>query len=71
MSTTPEEPIKNAAISLILGAIITTLLWNYGATEIIEALGGPDANVNIVDGALASWFLSSVAATIKRGGFPA
>ncbi len=46
--------------SLILMPIILTLCWNYGFTEVIQNLGGPDANVNLLDGALATYFMSAL-----------
>lgn len=33
---------------LILAPIFFTLAWNYGISEIIQSLGGPDANINLL-----------------------
>ena len=40
--------------ALVAGAL--TVTWNYGVTEIIDALGGPDANVNFFVAALTVLF---------------
>lgn len=70
--TTPEIDWKKTILMMVvLYPLLVTLMWNYGGTEIIEALGGPDANVNIIDGAVATWFLAALAGIAKRGGFPA
>jgi hypothetical protein len=36
--------------AFVLGALVVTLGWNYGASEVIEALGGKDGNINVVVG---------------------
>lgn len=66
------KPEKETTIGVYLGALILipvlmTVFWNYGATEVIEALGGPDANVGIVAGMLATYFYSGLLGIAKRG----
>lgn len=38
--------------TLLFVAVFFTLGWNYGVTEIVQNYGGPDANINILQGAL-------------------
>jgi hypothetical protein len=47
-------------LGVIIGLVLVVVCWNYGATEVIQALGGPDANVNILDGILALLFAGGV-----------
>jgi hypothetical protein len=47
-------------LGIIIGLVLLVVCWNYGATEAIQALGGPDANVNILDGTLALLFVGGV-----------
>lgn len=44
---------------------IVTLLWNYGATEVIEALGGADGNVNLLEGWCTVFFLSALGSLLR------
>jgi hypothetical protein len=66
---------KEKAIGTLIGVFIVAplfllLLWNYGGTELIEALGGPDANLNIVDGWLAAFCFAAITTMFRKGGFP-
>lgn len=36
--------------TILAGALFLTLGWNYGVTECIQALGGPDGNINLLEG---------------------
>lgn len=47
-------------LGVLLGCALIVVCWNYGATEVIQALGGPDANVNVLDGILALLFVGGV-----------
>lgn len=40
---------------LVFGILFLLVGWNYGITEVVQALGGPDANVNV--GVAAASFL--------------
>lgn len=51
---------------LVVAPILMTLLWNYGATDVIESLGGPDANVSLVNGWLGYLFMQGVATSFGR-----
>jgi hypothetical protein len=39
--------------ALVVAPTVLVLAYNYGLTEVIQNLGGPDGNVNIFEGALA------------------
>jgi hypothetical protein len=67
---TLKKQSKNDAIAqliglLILAPILMTLLWNYGMTDVIDALGGPDADVNLLQGGLAYLFVSGACAVLR------
>jgi hypothetical protein len=47
-------------LGFVVGLVLLVVCWNYGATEVIQTLGGPDANVNILDGTLALLFVGGV-----------
>lgn len=49
--------------ALLGGAVFLTLGWNYGVTECIQALGGPDGNINILEGLALFVFVG----VLKRG----
>lgn len=53
--------------SLVLTPLLFLVLWNYGATELLEEFGGPDANLGVIEGVLTVYFLR-VVARIARGG---
>jgi hypothetical protein len=48
----------NVLASLVVLPLLFVLAWNYGLTEVIENFGGPDANVNVIEGALAYYAVS-------------
>lgn len=54
-----DQPVAQF-IGFLLGLVLIVVCWNYGATEVIQALGGPDANVNVLDGVLALLFIGGV-----------
>lgn len=35
---------------LVFGAALTTIGWNFGVSEVIQACGGPDGNLSILEG---------------------
>ena len=41
---------------LVFSVVLFTVAWNYGVTEVIQSLGGPDANINILEGTLTFLF---------------
>lgn len=40
-------------LAVVVVGLLFTLAWNYGVTEIIQNLGGPDGNINVLEGTLA------------------
>lgn len=50
-------PAANFVWAVIFLAVFTTVGWNYGITEIIQNLGGPDANINILEGLFTAMFV--------------
>lgn len=44
-------------IAAVVVGLLFTVLWNYGVTEVIQNLGGPDGNINVVAGFLTYLFL--------------
>lgn len=63
MSNPKRDPATSSLgvfIGVVIGLMLLVVCWNYGATEVIQALGGPDANVNVLDGTLALLFVGGV-----------
>jgi hypothetical protein len=54
------EPIQSFIWTLLFGAAFATLGWNYGVTELVDSLGGPDGNVNYWEG-MCVWLAVLVA----------
>jgi hypothetical protein len=59
--------MNRIAAAFIIVPLLMVLFWNYGMTEVIQHLGGPDANVNIIDGALATYFVAVMGSLIRSG----
>lgn len=60
MSNRSEQTTFAGFLGLLIGLALVVVCWNYGATEVIQVLGGPDANVNILDGILALLFVGGI-----------
>jgi hypothetical protein len=68
----PDPPTKVDVIGAFIAALIViplmmVLFYNYGATEVIESLGGPDNNLNVIDGYVAVLFLAGLGSLVRRG----
>lgn len=61
----PLGPVGTIFWTLVFGAIFVTVGWNYGASEIVQALNGPDGNVNILEGGAAFIFAATVGRALK------
>ena len=48
------KDFREALIQVLLAGLFFLLAWNYGITEVIQNLGGPDANINYIE-ALLAW----------------
>lgn len=46
--------LYDALIKVALAGLFFLLAWNFGISEVIQNLGGPDANINYVE-ALLTW----------------
>jgi hypothetical protein len=53
MSDRSEQNPFAVLLGTLIGLVLIVVCWNYGATEVVQALGGPDANVNVLAGVLA------------------
>lgn len=67
MKNTKSDAAAVLIASFVIIPLIAVLCWNYGMTEIIQNLGGPDANVNLLDGFLTVYFLAFMGG-LGRGG---
>jgi hypothetical protein len=58
----PQQPEGFSPFALFVWALIflgvfVTLGWNYGVSEIIQGYGGPDVNINVIEGMLVGMFV--------------
>lgn len=47
--------------ALIVVPLLLTACWNYGLTDLIQNLGGPNADVNVIQGALSVYGITGLA----------
>jgi hypothetical protein len=59
-------PVATTFWLVVLGTLFVTVGWNYGITEMIESLGGPEGNINLLEGGAA--FLLCAAIGTRVGG---
>ena len=54
------------AVMLLIAPALLTVMWNYGVTEALQSLGGPDANVSLLAGMLAVLFIRGLWSLLSR-----
>lgn len=65
--TAEPGPVSKFIAGFILVPIILVLCWNYGFTEVLQALGAGDANVSVFEGALAIYFTTGFTGILRSG----
>lgn len=44
------HPVATLFWTIVFGCVFATVGWNFGVSEVVQALGGPDGNINILEG---------------------